>query len=119
MKMFKRLLGWSIVAIVILVSGYRYLKPSIIVENRSDLDIVSSRVELPSSGLDFGKILPGEQNEIYYDLDQNDGSISFRFVLSDDTEIMGKCGYVTKNQVNHRTIIYIEVSKQATCLLEE
>ncbi|QIR15412.1 hypothetical protein [Shewanella aestuarii] len=119
MKVIKRLLGWSIVCIVILISGYRYLTPSITVENRSNVDIISSRVELPSSGLDFGKVAAGEKNAIYYDLNQNDGTISYHFLLSDDTEIIGKCGYVTRNQINHRTVIYIETSKQATCLLEE
>ncbi|WP_394129988.1 hypothetical protein [Shewanella maritima] len=115
-KLFK-ICAWLVVAVVIIYNGYFYVSPSITVENHSNASITESRIVLPSSGLDFGFIEAGSSNTLYYDLAQSDGQIRFTFTFDDGNEVQGRCGYVTSNELNQRTHVIIEQSKQVVCKL--
>lgn len=94
--------------------GSFYVMPSITIVNNSGLSIETSKVRLPNSKLDFGKLENGHSNTIHYSLTQADGEYEYKFILSDESLIDGECGYLTQNEINKRVWITIN-EKEVVC----
>lgn len=103
---------------LLLVGGYQlafYLMPNITISNQTRLTIESANVTLPSNNLDFGSILAGDENTLYYDIEQTDGVYRYQFKLSDERIIEGSCGYVTHSEVNKRVVILVTAEFEVNC----
>ncbi|MBQ4880647.1 hypothetical protein J8M21_25965 [Pseudoalteromonas luteoviolacea] len=112
-------LTFKIVAalVCILFSAYHtyfFALPSVTVINNSKSAVESARVNLPSSGLDFGPINAGSKNTIYYALEQSDGVYQYQFKIESGLVLSGKCGYVTNNEVHKRVVLLVK-ENQVTC----
>ena len=92
-----------------------WVLPSVTVTNNSNALISHARVDLPNSGLDFGKLPSNTENSIHYQLAQLDGQYHYKITLSNGKTFEGSCGYVTQNQINKRTVITVE-DNQVNCL---
>lgn len=102
----------------LLVAAYHlafFVMPAITVKNDFSQGITHATVALPSSNLDFGHIVSGEENTLHYSLEQGDGVYKFQLQLVDGTELKGICGYVTNNEVNKRVLIRLTKDKKVLC----
>lgn len=100
----------AVVVIAIAIVAYFgsfYVMPSITLVNNSGMTIETSKVRLSKSKLDFGSVESGHSNTLYYSLNQVDGEYQYEFILSDDSVLDGKCGYLTHNEINKRVSITI------------
>ena len=100
--------------LILIYYGYFFVMPSVTVINNSEFTIENARVELPNSGLDFGRLQPADTNSIYYDLEQSNGSYQYQMTLSDGSRISGTCGEVTSHEIHKRMIINFNQDK-VTC----
>lgn len=94
------------------VSYFRVL-PAVAIENQSNSD-VQVVVALPESRLDFGVIVKGQTNTIYYSPEQSEGE--YTYVISvDNTTLKGSCGSVRRNEYGKRFTITVTDSLQVHC----
>lgn len=115
MKPTLKFLTLLISMLFLLYHAYFFVLPSVTVINLSDSTIQNARVELPSSGMGFGKINMGEENTIHYELEQLDGTYRYRIELAPEglpgKVLTGECGYVTNNEVNKRFVLEVANNK--------
>jgi hypothetical protein len=93
---------------------YFYINPSVTVINKSEHIILEVNIKLPESNLNFGTVERGGENSIYYELSQSDGNYQYSFKLG-NTITEGKCGYLTKNEINKRFFLIINKSNFVSC----
>lgn len=108
-----------LVALSIILFGLYHLAffimPSVTFLNNSDSMVVSARVVLPNSSLDFGSVEAGGSNTIHYELGQADGAYIFKIVLGDKTRLDGSCGYITNSEINKRVVIELSPEAKVVC----
>ena len=100
--------------LVTLYFSYFWLLPNVTVTNQSQVKILSVKVRLPQSNLDFGALAHGQANTIYYDLTQQDGSYQVELV-STKGQVNLSCGYVTQNEIHKRVNIIVNSDMQVSC----
>ncbi|MDF2177745.1 hypothetical protein P2G88_05735 [Aliiglaciecola sp. CAU 1673] len=95
--------------------GSAFILPSVTVENSSTFAIEEVRVELPSSGLNFGSIEPGQRNTLHYSLKQAEGVYQYQIKFKEAGVVKGTCAQVSDNQFHKRMLLEIKQADEVRC----
>ena len=115
MKFIIKLVISILVILIVAYFGSAFVMPSITIVNSSGHNTEQTEVALPSSNLSFGALMNGEQNTLYYNLEQSDGVYSYTFKYENTAVISGSCGYVTSNEIHKRVVITLNEYNQVVC----
>lgn len=89
--------------------------PRVIVDNLSLEEVVSVRVKLPDSKLEFGGLGKGSMQIIYYSLNQRDGTYKYVVEYADGEKVSGECGYLTSNEIGKSFLLTLRPNRIVTC----
>ncbi len=89
--------------------------PSVTIVNKSGAVIEQVEVALPSSNLNFGALMDGEENTLHYSLEQSDGVYNYQFKSKNSVMFRGSCGYVTNNEIHKRVVITLNKNNEVVC----
>jgi hypothetical protein len=117
-KLITKLVIAMLTVLVVAYYGSAFVMPSITIVNNSGHTVEQIEIALPSSNLNFGSLMTGEQNTLHYTLRQNDGAYHYKFKHEDSSIFRGTCGYVTKNEIHKRVIITLKKNNEVVCTTE-
>ena len=93
--------------LALLYWAYLISAPSISLLNSSDTKIIHASIELANEELMFGMLSDGEDKELSYSLLSGNGEYTYRFTLSNNQVLSGKCGYFKNFEVSKRVIFLV------------